>query len=231
MSASRGMVRAATAAAAASEAPSRRASNKARTTAAILDAARACIAEGGVQAMTMDQVAARAPVSRATLFNYFAGKAELIDALVESNEAGFFVAVQTWRAAEGLSIGERLTGLFAATGRYLRRATPIQRELLGISWLAWNDLVSVPRVARVLATFAGLLADARDRGEIAPDIDMAAAGEIVCNSFLGVIHAWRMDAAYPVADRLDGAARLLAVMLQPDRPAPAIPPRIKIPGL
>lgn len=210
---------------------SRRATNKARTTAAILDAARACIAETGMQAMTMDQVAARAPVSRATLFNYFAGKAELIDALVESNEAGFYAAVRTWRAAEGLSIGERMIGLFAATGRFLLRATPIQRELLGISWLAWNDAVSVPRVARVLSAFTTLLADAGERGEIGPQIDMPAAAEIVCNSFLGMIHAWRMDAAYPVAERLEGAARLLAVMLQPDRPVPLIPPRLKISGL
>lgn len=211
--------------------PSRRAVNKARTTAAILDAARTCIAETGVQAMTMDQVAARAPVSRATLFNYFAGKGELIEALVERNEADFFVAVTTWRAAERLSIGERIAGLFAATGRFLRRATPIQRELLGISWLAWNDAVSVPRVARVLGAFAGLLADARDRGEIAADTDLAAAAEIVCHSFLGLIHAWRMDPAYPVAERLEGAARLLAIMLRPDHPPPSPPARLKISGL
>lgn len=213
------------------QALSRRATNKARTTTAILDAARACIAETGVQAMTMDQVAARAPVSRATLFNYFASKAELIDALVETNEAGFFAAVRTWRAAEGLSVGERIIGLFAATGRFLLRTTPIQRELFGISWLAWSEAVSVPRVARVLASFANLLADAGERGEIAPEVDLDVAAEIVCNTFLGMIHAWRIDASYPVAERLEGAARLLATMLQPNRPAPRIPPRIKISGL
>ncbi|MET0269192.1 MAG: TetR/AcrR family transcriptional regulator, partial [Sphingomonas sp.] len=182
----------------------------------------------GVQSMTMDHVAARAPVSRATLFNYFAGKADLIDALVESNEADFFVAIETWRAADALSIGERVTGLFAATGRFLTRATPIQRELLGISWLAWNDAVSVPRVARVLAAFAALVEDARDRGEIAADLDVAAATEIICHSFLGLVHAWRMDAAYPAPQRLEAAARLLAVMLQPDQPPPTKPPRLKI---
>ncbi len=216
---------------AAAEPPSRRASNKARTTAAILDAARGCIAQVGVQAMTMDQVAMRSGVSRATLFNYFASKVELIDALVQINETGFYSAMEAWRAAAGLSVGERLTGLFDATGRYLRRATPVERELFGISWLAWNEVTGVPRVARVLATFAALLSDARADGQIASDIDLDAAAEIVCHAYLGVVHAWGMEAAYPVADRLNGAARLLASMLQPGHPLPVAAPRIKISGL
>ena len=79
---------------------SRRAGNKARTTAAILDAARACIGEGGVQTITMDQIAAAADVSRATLFNYFQSKSDILEALVEENERGFYRAIEAWRRAD-----------------------------------------------------------------------------------------------------------------------------------
>src|SRR3546814_12720656 len=61
---------------------SQRERNKARTRAAILEAARAGFASRGVAATTMGDIAEAAQVSRATLFNYLTGKAEILDHLV-----------------------------------------------------------------------------------------------------------------------------------------------------
>jgi AcrR family transcriptional regulator len=192
---------------------SRRAHNKARTTAAILEAAKACIAESGVQGATMDQIAAKADIARATLFNYFPSKSEIVVALIDQNEAGFYRAVDRWRAAEGIDTAGRMLGLFRATGRYLQRASPLERLLVGVSWLNWNDESSTGRIDRVLDAFGGLLADGRARGEIGAAIDLTVAAEIICHTYLGIIHAWRMDPEYPTAQRLDASARLLGGML------------------
>jgi AcrR family transcriptional regulator len=204
---------------------SRRAQNKARTTAAILDAAKLCIAKGGVQATTMDQIAAAADVSRATLFNYFASKADIVDALVEENEAGFYIALAAWRGVDGLSTGARLLGLFTATAHYLRRASPIERVLVGVSWLNWNEVTGIGRIKRLVDAFGGLLEDGYLRGEIAESVDRRTAAELISNAYMGLIHAWRMDPEYPAQTRLVSAARLLGAMIHPGLPLPETPPK------
>jgi AcrR family transcriptional regulator len=204
---------------------SRRARNKARTTTAILDAAKRCIAERGVQVTTMDQIAAAAEVSRATLFNYFASKADIIDALVAETEAGFFIAMDAWRRVDGLSTGARLLGLFNASAHHLNRASSVDRLLVGVSWLNWNEVTGIARIERMVDAFSGLLDDGHARGEVAPTVDRRAAAEIICNTYMGLIHSWRMDPDYPVTARLDAAARLLAVMITPDVALPDKPPK------
>lgn len=210
-------------------APSRRERNKARTRTAILDAAAACIGHVGIHAATMDQIAADADVSRATLFNYFASKADIVAALVESNDEGFYAAIAGWREASGLSTGERILGLFAATGRYLRGISPIQRILVGVAELGWNDRTGLARVEKVIAAFADLIEDGRARGDVPPEVDVQVAAEIVADIYVGMIHYWRLADDYPILERLEAAARLIAASVSPaarlpDR-APRSPPR------
>ncbi len=54
----------------------------ARTRDAILAATEACVAEGGARATTMSAVALRGRVAKATLYNHFRTKSELLDAVV-----------------------------------------------------------------------------------------------------------------------------------------------------
>lgn len=196
-------------------APSRRERNKVRTRAAILDAAASCIAAEGVHAATMDQIAATAHISRATLFNYFASKAEVVASLVDAKDAEFYRAMASWRARRGLSTAERLFGLFAATARYLGAASPIERILVGVSELSWNEAAGLARVRKLIAAFEALLADGRTRDDILPSLNLAVAAEIVAGTYVGMIHQWRLADDYPIVDRLEAAAGLLAAMIAP----------------
>jgi AcrR family transcriptional regulator len=208
---------------------SRRERNKARTRTAILEASISCMAESGVQDATMDQIAAAADVARATLFNYFPSKNDIIEALVAENDAGFFVAIEGWRRATHLTTVEKLAGLFAATDHYLRRAPARRRAVLSMSWRNWGQPGNQQRVQRVVDAFTALLEDGRHGGDLSPQLDSAIAGEIIAQTYMGVIHAWRMDEAHPAANRLDVVARLLSTMIAPGTPFPDRAPLPPIP--
>lgn len=218
---------------AAADAPppgSRRALNKARTRAAILSASLASFTEAGVQATTMDQIAAIANVARATLFNYFPSKAEIVSALVAEHDEGFFVALAGWRQASGLTTGERLLGLFVATAYYLRRAPARKRTLIQLSWTNWAELASVERIRRVGAAFAGLLDQGRRAGDIPTYVDPALAGEMIGDVYMGLIHRWWMDVPAPQPDHFDRTARMLVQMVSPGAPLPRNAPVPPIPA-
>lgn len=211
-------------------ATSRRASNKARTRAAILTASLVHFTENGVQATTMDQIAAAADVARATLFNYFPSKAEIVAALVAEHDEGFFIALDGWRQASALTTGERLLGLFVATAYYLRRAPARKRTLIQLSWTNWAELASVERIRRVGAAFAGLLEQGRNAGDIPTYVDPALAGDMIGDVYMGLVHRWWMDEPAPQPDHFDRTARLLVQMVSPGAPLPrnAPPPPIHL---
>lgn len=54
----------------------------ARTRGAILAATEACVAESGARATTMSSVAVRGRVAKATLYNHFRTKSELLEAVI-----------------------------------------------------------------------------------------------------------------------------------------------------
>ncbi|MFI7121101.1 TetR/AcrR family transcriptional regulator [Amycolatopsis sp. NPDC049868] len=66
--------------------PSKERADAARNRAAILDAAASLFAEHGVEAVSMDQVAAAAGVGKGTLFRRFGDKAGLAVALLDARE-------------------------------------------------------------------------------------------------------------------------------------------------
>lgn len=59
----------------------------------LLEAARECIAERGLGATSLTDVARRAGVSRTTVYRAFAGKQDLLDALIRDDFARFFAEI------------------------------------------------------------------------------------------------------------------------------------------
>jgi AcrR family transcriptional regulator len=82
-----------------------------RARAAILTGARLVVAESGVRHLTMSAVAERGGVAKATIYNHFRGRGELLDALL--------VDELTDLAAIASSGGDELVDQLAAVGRAL----------------------------------------------------------------------------------------------------------------
>jgi AcrR family transcriptional regulator len=85
---------------------------KARTRAALLVAARELFAARGVEHTTIAQIAEHADVAIGSFYNYFAGKEELLDALVESEFSKQLELLQLRQskiedAAEKISVAHR----------------------------------------------------------------------------------------------------------------------------
>jgi TetR/AcrR family transcriptional regulator of autoinduction and epiphytic fitness len=113
------------------------ATRSAQKRAAVLEAARAVFEAQGYQAATMDEIAARAGVSKRTVYHHFASKEALFEALVEA----------TWAAMEGAS---RL--------RYDPSA-PLEAQLRAMA-LGKLRVLCAPEVLRMLrSTLAEFLRD------------------------------------------------------------------------
>lgn len=101
-----------------------------RTRAAILDAAAASVAGSGVRRTTMSEVAATGGVTKATLYNHFRTKDDVLAALVQAQVAALAAAGEATAATSGLACAleqaaAALTGLPA-----LRRVAADEPALL-----------------------------------------------------------------------------------------------------
>ena len=85
---------------------------------AIVAAARAAAVEGGMAAVQIAPIAARADIAAGTLYRYFPGKAELLTALIDSVSESEVAAVR--RAAD--SAPGPLSALAAAVATFAARA-------------------------------------------------------------------------------------------------------------
>lgn len=192
----------------------RRQLNKERTRNAILTAAREGFARHGVQGMTMDEIAAEAEVSRTTLFNYFAGKGEILDHLVADMHEHFFARIEHCRAASD-DVAERVMRAFTETGRAMEAAAEELRPVVGYSELGWNEAGIVERLDRLTTSFEHLLDDGTPApGEGRPSRRVVA--EIMTGVFTGLVHNWRISPGYPLEERLVEAARWIGLMLRSD---------------
>ena len=102
----------------------------ARTRTAILDAALDCLAAQGVKRTTMTDLAAAGGVAKATLYNHFRTKDDVLTALVEAQVASLGAACQVLAAEVGLAAAlehaaEHLAGVPA-----LRRVADEEPALL-----------------------------------------------------------------------------------------------------
>ena len=188
---------------------SRRTRNKMRTREAILNAARECFGQSGVSGTTMDQIAHEADVARATLFNYFPSKSDIVAVLVEELDQAFYRKIEALRK-KPLTMAQRLERLMRTTGEEIEETPPYIRTIVGASELGWNDNVGAARIGQLILEFQKLLEDGRASGEVRDDFDTRILAEIASSCLVGIIHNWRLDESYPLAERMAEVGRFLA---------------------
>jgi AcrR family transcriptional regulator len=184
-----------------------RATQKAATGKAVLEAAREEFERVGFEAANLRAIAARAGVSAGTVLHHYGDKRELLHAAL------FDDLEETLRhALEGLGPGPLETQLSKLTRTvfgYYQRRPKLSRTLLKESLFAdepWAGKFTA-QVGRVHGAIARLAAEASARGELRPDVDGALFGAAYFSFFYFALISWVQGAhGAPVAmvERLIG---------------------------
>ncbi len=158
----------------------RRAAQKAETRARILDAARALFEEKGYEDTTMRAVATRANVASGTIFVHFADKGELlIEALLEDLHQVDAEVFTTLPADAPLV--DQVLHLARVSYAYWGRRPSLSRVLIQKMWFVSGEAGDRYRAESVqfLQMGAGLLEQAKQRGELADDCDTLATVQAI----------------------------------------------------
>ncbi len=141
----------------------------------IVDAARELIAEEGYEGFSIAGVLRRANVSRGGLYHHFAGKQELIAAVLENVERELVERLAQLRgdgadAMEAIEVGSQAFLDECVRSRELQRIGLVEgRKALG--WEAWREVVSPFGISMLAQTFAA----AMDEGTLQPSDPLVLA--------------------------------------------------------
>jgi AcrR family transcriptional regulator len=165
-----------------------------RSKAAILDATLALLAEEGVGGLTVDAVAARAGVGKATVYRHWASRAELIVDAVSSLLTDY-AAVDHGNLRDDLRAAYEHIGQVCSTG-VLAQVLPTLAEAAGRD----PELATVHRdfITRRRRHLIATLERAAARGELRPGIDPAIAADLVAGPmfYKKMVHHECPDPAY-----------------------------------
>lgn len=169
--------------------PTAQGSARARATRAkIYAAAIALIDEKGFEATTMEQIAAAAGVVRASVFNHFAAKHDVLAAFLRefTNEIIAKAKVSAARGFRG-----RLQVLFAAAGAVARRHRNVIAATASLA-VGHGPLAPVDgEVDDVLRSFlADLVKDAQRGGEVRADLKADFLANLILGLMTVTLHDW-----------------------------------------
>lgn len=165
--------------------PDRRARRRAEGRQRVFRAAVELFVERGFDATTMDDIAGRADVARATVFNYFQRKTAFLDEWSAGRRQSALAAVRS-EHLDDHPLPEILNRYMVELARLSTRTRPETVALLGAAVHSTNVLGN-PQLAVELATF---VTRARDAGQVRADVDPDLAGLLVATGYFAILSEW-----------------------------------------
>lgn len=170
--------------------------------AAILEAALDLLIERGVEATSIEQIAKRAGVTRATVYRRFSDKTQLLIAAIESSY-GNPPKVPEVRDIEEMILGWSQVLSIPRIRRLLRRLYGSVDDYPELNEAYQKSLGEHRERARITP-----LERARDRGQLPPDADV----DIILQLLTGAV--WHHLEAYPDTSTPQDLERFLRAVLQ-----------------
>lgn len=164
----------------------RRERKKLETRDRILECAVSLFASRGYESTTIEDIGECADVARATVFNYFARKEDLVLAWFDLRRADLAVSL-----AEGPEVGDtpnRLRHGFRMIARLFDGDPATGRAMVRAWLLAGGPLLSPE--SETSQMFANEIRTGQQAGDIRPDIDAGRAGLVLFDAYLGVLYRW-----------------------------------------
>ncbi len=157
----------------------------------ILDAARACVAEHGLEAVSMEMIIKASGVSVGAVYRYFKGKDEVIAAAFTAGTAGLIAALEPVLAQSPPPPMPELVGQVLETIRGYRADGPV--DLGAVALHGWSHSQSDPALQADARRLYGSLRDALVRicrawqaaGQLDDTADPKAIAELLFSVLVG----------------------------------------------
>jgi len=182
-----------------------RETKKRETSARILAVAQSLFLRQGFAQTTAEDIAAAAGVSRASLFNYYNGKAAIIEALAARLEPRLVKMVLHYMG-KPLSTEERIQALFGYVARVVEQTSELTRLLL----VQGGNAADFPELRRA---FVDLVEEGQRRGELRDDFKPEVMAEAVYLGFVAGLLGWAQSVESTVAEQFSQRARFLCANL------------------
>lgn len=195
---------------------SRRTRKRLQTRDHIAAAAFALFDAHGYDAVTMEQIAAAADVARGTLYNHFPVKeAVLAHGLHAQLARDLEPLMRTVLARD--SVAERLATLLTASAGWWEAHRHYAMPYIRYRFQQARDGHPQDGASDMVPVYAGLIAQAQERGELDPRQAPARLAHYLHYLYLGALMAWLGDADLPLGDEL---ARVVEFFMRGAAPAP-----------
>ena len=160
---------------------SRRERKKQETRDRILSVARKMIENQGFGATTLEQIAEGADVSKATFYNYFPNKTELLEAIlaIETEAVARRIAGEWDDSASPLSVMRRAMDMVFSGESSL---SPISQRIV-LEYLLHPDKLPKP-IVEMGGMAADLIRQAQEQGELPADLDPTRINEAIGCAYL-----------------------------------------------
>ena len=169
----------------------------------VFETAVALFIEQGFENTPMDQIAERADVARATVFNYFPRKTTILDEWTTQRRERAAAAVRD-ENLEGWSIDRILRRYMSEMAR-MSEETRDETVALMTASARWLNLLAHPALGDELGAF---IADAQRSGQVPSDTDPRQAGVLTAIAYFAVLTQWISEDPAP----FDLETELLAML-------------------
>jgi AcrR family transcriptional regulator len=194
----------------------RRERRKLEMRARILESARALFADQSFQETRVADVCDRADIAQKTFFNHFPTKLDLLREIAHTGIEQLMFDIEDIRKAR-LGTRDRLMRFFETVSEQMTESGPRNRELLVelVHLISGDAAERSDQVRRLHAGFRGIVEDGLALGDVTRRHDPQALTELILGSYYVLIFNYANLEDFPVRERANAAARVLADALAP----------------
>jgi AcrR family transcriptional regulator len=196
----------------------RRERKKLATRDRIFECAVALFASRGYEATTMEEIGDCADVARATVFNYFSRKEDLVDEWFV-RRGGELAEILAEAERETTDTRHRLRRALRVVASFYEEDPTTGRAIMRASLSSGGPLRAYTSASP--DRFADTLRLGQQRGDISSDVDPVRAGLLIFDGYLGVVYRWVADedGEYALEENLVAMLDLILAGIARERPA------------
>ncbi|MFI5734359.1 TetR/AcrR family transcriptional regulator [Kribbella sp. NPDC051587] len=169
----------------------RRERSKAALRQRLLEAALAAFAEKGYRASTIDEIAERADVARATAFNHYPRKEDFLLELILKRRQSIREGLEQQLQAGERSVLDVIQGVARAAAHSYEADRETNQAMMRA--VLHSGVMATAGSHSTGLLFGQAIAVGQERGEIRTDLDAFAIGNLLFDSYVGILYRWGLD--------------------------------------